>query len=85
MTRCSMAPSSRSTPTTVTASSSRTTTTLVFGPETAAGGLLDTDLLDEGMYWIVESTVPAGFEGSDPILVELNTDPPRRASGMPRA
>jgi hypothetical protein len=36
--------------------------------------MLDTDMLDEGEYWIVESTVPAGFEGSDPILVELNVD-----------
>ena len=48
---------------------------LVFGPAVATGGMLDTDLLDEGDYWIVESTVPDGFEGSDPILVELNVDP----------
>jgi hypothetical protein len=48
---------------------------LVFGPAAASGGMLDTDLLDEGDYWIVESTVPDGFEGSDPILVELNVDP----------
>jgi hypothetical protein len=48
---------------------------LVFGPAVATGGMLDTDLLDEGEYWIVESTVPDGFEGSDPILVELNVDP----------
>jgi hypothetical protein len=47
---------------------------LVFGPEAAAGGLLDTSLLDEGKYWIVETGVPSGFDGSDPILVELNTD-----------
>ena len=47
---------------------------LVFGPAVATGGMLDTDLLDEGDYWIVESTVPDGFEGSDPILVELNLD-----------
>jgi hypothetical protein len=49
--------------------------TKVFGPAAATGGLLDTDLLDEGMYWIVESIVPDGFEGSEPILVELNVDP----------
>jgi hypothetical protein len=48
---------------------------LVFGPAVATGGMLDTELLDEGDYWIVESTVPDGFEGSDPILVELNVDP----------
>ena len=48
---------------------------LVFGPAEATGGMLDTDLLDEGDYWIVETTVPAGFEGSDPVLVELNVDP----------
>jgi hypothetical protein len=47
---------------------------LVFGPEVAAGGMLDTSLLGEGMYWIVETGVPSGFDGSDPILVELNTD-----------
>ena len=37
-------------------------------------GLLDTDQLEPGWYWIVEAVVPAGFVGSDPILVELNTD-----------
>ena len=47
---------------------------LVFGPETTEVGLLDTDQLEPGSYWIVESEVPAGFTGSDPILVELNTD-----------
>lgn len=47
---------------------------LVFGAAEATGGMLDTDLLDEGMYWIVESTVPSGYVGSDPILVELNVD-----------
>ncbi len=36
--------------------------------------MLDTDQLDAGWYWIVEAVVPAGFVGSDPILVELNTD-----------
>ena len=49
--------------------------TLVFGPADAADGLLDTDVLPGGMYWIVETVVPAGFTGSDPILVELNVDP----------
>lgn len=48
--------------------------TLVFGPATTVGGLLDTDPLAEGWYWIVETVVPAGFTGSDPILVELNLD-----------
>jgi cell division septation protein DedD len=48
--------------------------TLVFGPATTVGGLLDTDPLDPGSYWIVESVVPAGYTGSDPILVELNVD-----------
>ena len=51
-----------------------TTDTLVFGPETTTGGLLDTDPLAEGWYWIVETVVPAGYTGSDPILVELNLD-----------
>jgi len=49
--------------------------TLVFGPVAAADGLIDTDVLPGGMYWIVEVVVPAGFTGSDPILVELNLDP----------
>jgi prealbumin domain-containing protein len=48
---------------------------VVFGPADAADGLLDTDLLPGGMYWIVEAVVPNGFVGSDPILVELNLDP----------
>ncbi len=49
---------------------------LVFGPAaTSSDGMLDTDLIDAGMYWIVETIVPAGFIGMDPILVELNTDP----------
>ena len=47
---------------------------LVFGPATTTDGLLDTDKLEAGSYWIVESVVPAGFTGSDPILVDLNTD-----------
>jgi hypothetical protein len=47
---------------------------LVFGPATSEEGLLDTDQLEAGSYWIVEAVVPAGFTGSDPILVELNTD-----------
>ena len=49
--------------------------TLVFGPADAADGLLDTDVLPGGTYWLVETVVPAGFVGSDPILVELNVDP----------
>jgi hypothetical protein len=48
---------------------------LVFGPADTSAGMLDTDLLDGGMYWIVETAVPNGFVGSDPILVELNIDP----------
>jgi hypothetical protein len=51
-----------------------TSDTLAFGPATTVGGLLDTDPLDEGSYWIVETVVPAGFTGSDPILVDLNID-----------
>jgi hypothetical protein len=47
---------------------------LVFGPSATAGGMVDTDQLEAGWYWIVEAVVPAGFTGSDPILVELNTD-----------
>jgi hypothetical protein len=46
----------------------------VFGPADAANGLLDTDVLPGGKYWIVETVVPSGFVGSDPILVELNLD-----------
>jgi hypothetical protein len=56
------------------ASFDATSDTLVFGPATTVGGLLDTDPLDEGSYWIVETVVPDGFTGSDPILVELNLD-----------
>jgi hypothetical protein len=48
---------------------------LVFGPAPTVDSLLDTDLLDPGEYWIVESVVPAGFVGTDPILVQLNIDP----------
>jgi hypothetical protein len=47
---------------------------LVFGPAATDDGFLDTDQLEAGWYWIVETVVPAGFTGSDPILVELNTD-----------
>jgi hypothetical protein len=54
--------------------------TLVFGPAEAADGLLDTDLVPGGMYWIVEAVVPNGFVGSDPILVELNLDPAQTCS-----
>jgi hypothetical protein len=48
---------------------------VVFGPEAAVGGTLDTDDLSAGSYWIVEMIVPDGFVGTDPILVELNLDP----------
>jgi hypothetical protein len=48
--------------------------TLVFGPEDTAGGMVETDDLTAGDYWIVETTVPDGYVGSDPILVELNLD-----------
>jgi hypothetical protein len=37
--------------------------------------MIDTDLLAPGEYWIVEAVVPTGFIGTDPMLVELNTDP----------
>ena len=47
---------------------------LVFGPAETVDGMIDTDQLEAGWYWIVEAVVPAGFTGSDPILVELNTD-----------
>jgi hypothetical protein len=47
---------------------------LVFGPAASVDAELVTDLLQPGSYWIVETLVPAGFVGSDPILVELNTD-----------
>jgi hypothetical protein len=48
--------------------------TKVFGPAAATGGLIDSTLLDAGHYWIVETIVPDGYTGSDPILVELNVD-----------
>ena len=48
---------------------------LVFGAAATSEGMLDTDLLEAGWYWIVEVVVPEGYIGSDPILVELNTDP----------
>ncbi len=47
---------------------------LVFGPAVATDGRLETGPLDAGWYWIVETIVPDGFTGSDPILVELNLD-----------
>ncbi len=49
--------------------------TLVFGEDPTVDGLLDTDALPAGSYWIVETIVPDGYVGSDPILVELNLDP----------
>jgi hypothetical protein len=48
---------------------------LVFGPAPTVDAMIDTDILQPGEYWIVEAVVPTGFVGSDPILVELNTDP----------
>lgn len=48
--------------------------TLVFGPAAATNGRVETGLLDPGWYWIIETIVPDGFTGSDPILVELNLD-----------
>lgn len=48
---------------------------LVFGPAPTVDSLLDTDRLEPGQYWIVESVVPAGFVGTDPILAQLNIDP----------
>ena len=47
----------------------------MFGAAATSEGMLDTDLLQAGWYWIVEVVVPEGYSGSDPILVELNTDP----------
>jgi hypothetical protein len=47
---------------------------LAFGPATTEQGLLDTSHLASGWYWIVETVVPEGYVGSDPTLVELNTD-----------
>jgi hypothetical protein len=47
---------------------------LAFGPATTDQGLLDTPQIRPGWYWIVETVVPEGYVGSDPILVELNTD-----------
>ena len=48
--------------------------TLVFGPAPTDGGTVETGPLNAGWYWIVETTVPDGYTGSDPILVELNVD-----------
>ena len=48
---------------------------LVFGPAAAPLGMLDTDLLDGGMYWIVETDRAGRLHRLDPILVELNVDP----------
>ena len=47
----------------------------MFGEDPTIDGLLDTDPLPGGSYWIVETIVPDGYVGSDPILVELNLDP----------
>ena len=47
---------------------------LAFGPATTVDGFVDTDQLEAGSYWIVETVVPDGFVGSDPILVDLNLD-----------
>jgi Prealbumin-like fold domain len=46
--------------------------THVAGPVAASGGTVDVNSLSAGSYWVVESVVPTGFDGSDPILVELN-------------
>ncbi len=41
----------------------------------ADGGFLEFAPLPAGDYWIVESTVPDGYIGSDPLLIALNVDP----------
>ncbi len=48
--------------------------TLAGGPAEAIDGLLTFDNLAGGSYWIVETVVPTGFVGSDPILIDLNLD-----------
>ena len=48
--------------------------TLAGGPEAAVAGILTFDNLAGGSYWIVETVVPDGFVGSDPILIDLNLD-----------
>jgi uncharacterized repeat protein (TIGR01451 family) len=49
--------------------------TLVAEAAEALGGFLETDFFPAGSYWIVESTVPDGYIGMDPILIELNVNP----------
>lgn len=49
--------------------------TLVSGPSAAVDGILKIGPLTAGSYWVVETVVPTGFNGSDPILVALNLDP----------
>ncbi len=48
--------------------------TLAGGPTEAVEGVLSFDNLAGGSYWIVETVVPTGFVGSDPILIDLNLD-----------
>jgi hypothetical protein len=54
---------------------SAVTDTLVSGPSAATDGTLMIEHLTSGSYWVVETVVPAGFTGSDPILIVLNLDP----------
>jgi hypothetical protein len=54
---------------------SAVTDTLVSGPSAAVDGTLTIEHLTAGSYWVVETVVPAGFTGTDPILVALNLDP----------
>ncbi len=54
---------------------SEVTDTLAGGPAEAVDGILTFEDLAAGSYWIVETIVPAGFTGSDPMLIELNVDP----------
>lgn len=46
---------------------------VISGPAVAVGGLLDTQKLGPGRYW-VDADPPTGHEAPAPILVELNTD-----------
>ncbi len=48
--------------------------TLAGGPAKAVDGILTIADLAGGSYWIVETVVPTGFVGSDPILIDLNLD-----------
>ena len=58
---------------------------LAFGPADAPGGMLDTDLLDEGKYWIVETAFRPGSTAATRSWSSSTPTPRRPACGTPPA